>query len=387
MRRYATPRLAIMLVFSAFGALVGVWAGSIPQVTAQAGVSNSQLGLAFALSTLAAVSAMGLAGVIGRLVSNRAALLVLVPACVLATMALMSATSPVAFLALLVLQAVIMGLTDVFMNAEASYIEQRLKRPVFTAFHGIASLHMAVFAILSSFVTSAHGPLASSLPGAVLGFMALLATLRFIAPHAQPGEGEAVQPIRRLWWHVPLLLMGAAVGLSIAAESAAIFWSAKLIEEQTPELAQIYGIGVAFFGGCQALVRFVGDRLRSRFGEINLMLASFATAALAFAVLGLSPPLAVSALAFAFIGMGLACICPCLFALAALQSPGNRAAGMAVVSLVAGVPRIIVPLAIGFIASAGGMVAAFGLASFIPLAAIAIVLWLRSHGIRAVQPA
>jgi fucose permease len=282
------------------------------------------------------------------------------------------------FLACIMAQAATIGLTDIFMNAEASVIEHRLRRPIFTAFHGVASLHMAVFAILSSFLSAAIGPLAACLPAALLVAAAWVAVLLFVEKHENTGTARRLQSIGYLWRHVPLLLMGLAIGLSIAAESAAVFWSAKLVEEQSPELARIYGIGVAFFGGCQALVRFAGDRLRARFGEVNLMLISFAFAAVAFAVLGLAPPLAISAVAFALIGMGLACVSPCLFVLAANESPGNRPAGMAVVSLVAGLPRTIAPLLYGWIAATGGMVALFGFASFIPLGGIAIVLWLSS---------
>lgn len=387
MSRFATPRLAIMLVFAAFGSLVGTWAGSIPQVTARAGVSSVELGIALAASTLASVSAMALAGVLARRFSNRAAMLVLLPVFLLLTIGVMASRSPGVFLACIVLQAVTVGLTDIFMNAEASLIEHRLRRPVFAAFHGSASLSMAVFAILSSLITTAAGPLASCIPAALLALLAWLAVAKLVGGREQAEAAVQLQPIRQLWWHAPLLLMGLAIGLSIAAESAAVFWSAKLIEEQSPDLARIYGIGVAFFGACQALVRFVGDRLRSRFGEVNLMLVSFATAALSFSILGLAPPVIISAVAFALIGMGLACISPCLFVLAASQSPDNRPAAMAVISLVAGVPRVVAPLLFGWIAASGGMVAVFGLAAFIPLAGIAIVLWLRSHGIGAAAPA
>lgn len=379
MSRFATPRIAIMLVFSAFGALVGIWAGSIPHVTAQAGISNSQLGFALAISTLASVLAMGLGGVISRWVSNRTALLLLVPLFAAFTIGMMASRSPVMFIGFAVLQAVVLGLTDIFMNAEASSIEHRVRRPIFTAFHGTAALHMAIFAILSSFVTAAMGPLASCVPAVLLALMAWVAVLLFVDTDAPVLTMPKAEPIRRLWRHVPLLLLGLATGLSIAAEGAAVFWSAKLIEQQAPDLARIYGIGVAFFGVCEATVRFVGDRLRARLGEINLLLASFAISAVSFAVLGLAPPLGISAAAFALAGIGLACISPCTFALAARESPNNRPAALAVVSLVAGLPRTMAPLLFGWVAGSGGMVAVFGIAAFIPLAGIAIVLWLRTH--------
>ena len=73
---------------------------------------------------------------------------------------------------------------------------------------------------------------------------------------------------------LPLIIMGLAIGLSVAAETASLFWSAKLLNDQAPELAAIAGLGAAFYGACNAIVRFRGDRLRARYGEIPLLLAS-----------------------------------------------------------------------------------------------------------------
>ena len=147
-RPFLSPRLALMLVFAAFGACVGVWAGSIPLVTAQAQVSSYQLGLGLAASTLAAVLTMALGGVIGKHVSNRAVLLLVLPLDAVLTFGLLNAGSVALFYLFVIVQAAAMGLTDIFMNAEASAIEHDVKKPIFTAFHAVASLSMAVFAIV-----------------------------------------------------------------------------------------------------------------------------------------------------------------------------------------------------------------------------------------------
>ena len=119
---------------------------------------------------------------------------------------------------------------------------------------------------------------------------------------------------------LPLIIMGLAIGLSVAAETASLFWSAKLLNDQAPELAAIAGLGAAFYGACNAIVRFRGDRLRARYGEIPLLLASLALATAGFIVLGLSHSFTLNVIAFAGVGFGLAILCPCLFNLAA--SPG-----------------------------------------------------------------
>lgn len=377
-----SPRTAIMLVFAAFGSLIGLWAGSIPLVTLQAGVSSYQLGVGLAASTLVSVLSMSLGGVIGKHFSNRAVLLVLLPLDAVLTLGLMSSGSALLFFLFIMLQGAVMGLTDIFMNAEASAIEHDMQKPIFTAFHGGASLSMAIFAIVSSLVSAWAGPAVSACIGVLCVLIAFAATWHGVLPRSR--SIARVGRVGHLWRHVPLLLIGLAVGLSITAETTAIFWSGKLIQEQFPALASFYGIGAAFFGLCAAAVRFAGDKLRARYGEMNLLLLSFATGAVGYSILGLSLSLEINALAFASIGLGLAVVCPCLFLMAAGQLPGNRVAGMAVVSLVAGIPRVVAPWAIGWVATSSSLSYAFGLAAFVPLSAIVIILWLRANQQRVV---
>ena len=115
--------------------------------------------------------------------------------------------------------------------------------------------------------------------------------------------------------------------LIIAGETAALMWSAKLLDELAPSLAAIAGLGAAFFGICNAAVRFPGDRLRARFGDLPLMVVSLVIAICGFLVLGVSGNFAVSAAAFAAVGLGTAVLIPCIFALAARFVPANRAGG------------------------------------------------------------
>ena len=179
--------------------------------------------------------------------------------------------------------------------------------------------------------------------------------------------------------------MGLAIGLSVAAETSSLFWSAKLLNDQAPELAAIAGLGAAFYGTCNAIVRFRGDRLRARYGEIPLMLGSLALATAGFIVLGLSHSFALNVIAFAAVGFGLAILCPCLFNLAAAQVPANRAAGLSFVSLIAGPPRILAPWIFGWVATSQSTSFAFGLCALLMVVAFGLIISLQNvnYGVRA----
>jgi MFS family permease len=185
---------------------------------------------------------------------------------------------------------------------------------------------------------------------------------------------------------LPLVIMGLAVGISVAAETTSVFWSAKLLDEQAPSLAVIAGLGACFYGLCNALIRFTGDYLRGKFGDIRLMLISLATAICGFSALGLSNSFALSTVAFAAVGFGLAVICPCLFNMAAAQVPANRAAGLSFISAVAGPPRILAPWVFGWQAASHSTSFAFGLCGMALVVCFILILVLRQMQQKQIKP-
>jgi MFS family permease len=369
--KFASPRAASMLVFTAFGAVVGTFSGSIPAVLRQTGMSSETFGLALTGMSIATVTAMALGGRVARIASNRAILMALLPLIALALVLVMTTTSSALLLAALIFYGAVLGLTDCIMNAEASAIEHDLQRPVFTAFHAVLSLMIAFSAILSSLLTNLYGSLASCILPATVLAIAGWSTYRHMAARPLPRASfKGSAGIGSL----PLVLIGLAAGFANAAEMSAVFWSAELLHEMAPQLAAISGLGVAFFSICAASVRFPGDALRARFGDMRLVLASLATAIIGFISLWLSPSFVFSVLAFALVGLGLAIIYPCLFNLAARQVPHDRAGGIGFASMIAGGPRILAPYFFGWLSGTFSISAAFGACAIITFVSLLIVL-------------
>ena len=363
-----------MLVFAAFGAVVGAFSGSIPALVRQTGISSETFGLALTGLTLTNIVVMALGGAMSRRFAGRHVLLAALPLLALSLAAMMLAQRVAVFIAAMLAHGLVLGVTDLTMNAEGSAVENDLKRPVFTGFHGCVSLGIALFAILSSFLTARFGPGASALAAC------LLCALAWFAVFANSPSRPLQTKTERLGTSVvtaPLILMGIIVGLVISCETSALYWSAKLLDEAAPKLAAITGLGVAFYGMCNALVRFPGDALRARFGDFNLMMASSALAITGFACLGLSSSFTVGVFSFAVVGLGTAIISPCIYNMAAAQTPSNRAAGLSFALLVTGAPRIAVPAAFGALSGAFSTKAAFGLCAALMLAALALMAMLR----------
>lgn len=375
-----SARLAITTVFVTFGLALGALAGCMPSVMRNAGIGAKTFGLGLTFSTLLTVCAMALGGHIARHASNRAVLLAVLPAFALSLGAYLLAATPAWFFLAIPLMGLCFGLTDLFMNAEAVALEHDLRRPVYMSFHGGVSAGVAVMAVAASWMATRWGTgivAAVTATGFVLSW---LMVKRWIPPRPL-AAGKAAR-MRGLPNRSALMLLGIAAGLIIAAETAALLWSAKLLDDIAPALAAIAGLGAAFFGACNAAVRFPGDRMRALVGEMPLMLGSLAVSICGFVALGVSSSFTVSVAAFASIGLGLALLTPTIFAMSARLVPENRAGALSFVSLLTAVPRVLAPLAFGMVAAQFGTAYAFGLVALGLLASLALIVtfWKRSAG-------
>ncbi|WP_374333248.1 hypothetical protein [Aestuariivirga sp.] len=374
----SSPRTAISIVFVTFGIAIGALAGSMPSVMRNAGIDAETFGLGLTLSTALTVGAMSVGGQIARMASNRAVLLTVLPAFALSLGAYLTAASPLWFFATIPVMGLCFGLTDLFMNAEAVALEHDLRRPVYMGFHGGVSAGVGVMAVAASWLSTQWGTWAVAAVAAAMFALSWAMVRRSVL--ARPlAAGRAAQ-MGTLPNKVPLMLLGIAAGLIIAAETAALLWSAKLLDELAPSLAAIAGLGAAFFGICNAAVRFPGDRMRRIIGEMPLMLVSLAVSICGFLALGLSGSFLISVAAFASVGFGLALLIPTIFALSARLVPENRAGALSFVSLLTALPRTLAPLAFGLVAARLGTAFAFGLVAVGLLASLGLILTFKRKG-------
>jgi hypothetical protein len=173
---------------------------------------------------------------------------------------------------------------DVTMNAEGARIERRLGRPILARLHAAASAGMAIGAILGSLIVASRTPWAAGLVAALGLAAAGLAYGR--AAEGEPGPATVAFPsgVRGLSFSPALIGLGIVIGVSIAAETAALLWSTLLLRAEAPKLAAIAGLGGAFFSACQMTLRFNADVIRLRFSDQRIIVGSFAVATAGFAI-------------------------------------------------------------------------------------------------------
>ncbi len=379
--RTTSARWVVTGVFFAFAIGIGLWAGATPVLMRQAGVDAAGLGIALTLNAAAYVAAMTGAGALARRVEPRRMILMLLPLHALAFLAIFAAGSPPALMLGLAAMGATAGAIDLAMNAEGTAVERELGRPVLTRMHAAGSAAFALGAIGGSLIATRVGPLACAAIIAVVVLLVAASVARLGPRHATAAGGGAARIGARVGPVV--LLLGAVLGLSIAAETTAAMWSSKYLERQAAELAAYAGAGAAFFAGCQAVIRFLGDGLRRRFGDPRLISVSLALAAVGFGVVATIEGFGPSLVGFALVGLGTGCVVPCCFALIARSDPPRAAPALAMASLLAGAIRLPTPLYLGFVATAWSDAVAF---AGIALGLVAgLVLFQRARG-RMLQP-
>lgn len=362
----------MLLTFAAFGSVVGTQVGSLPVLVQQAGVSPWHFGLAGSLGMLANILSLSLGGIVNRFASHRAVLLAALPLVALALFYALTVASIAAFLLSFILLSAVLGAIDLFMNAEASIVEEERRIASFNTYHGTVMLAIAGFALLGSIVSVKIAPWAGIL-FAVAPLAAAWVAVYLYAPARPPRTPEARKSSSPLPLRL-LAIVGLAAGFNVTCEVAAIQWSGQLLAATAPELAALSGLGLAFYGLCAGTMRLFGDRFRTRYGDLKIMSVSLSVAIAGFIVLGFKPGFWISVFAFAAVGFGLAVIFPSLFSLVGRLAPESRASAMSFASLVSGLPRIALPWALGVIAAAEGVNAVFGALALVATGALLLIV-------------
>ena len=205
----------------------------------------------------------------------------------------------------------LIGGMDVAMNANAVAVERHMSRAIMSSSHAFWSLGGffgggAGGLVIQNFGHVAHAAAVTAIAFAVF----VLAAGSVIAdrPHA-------VQQHRkfRLPKSPTVYLVGVMALFSMIPEGAVLDWGALYLQQERGTNLATAGFAFGLFAGAMALMRFLGDGVRNRFGAVNTLRVSSLIAAAGMLVAGLSPYPWLVIAAFALAGIGIANVVPILF--------------------------------------------------------------------------
>lgn len=360
-------RVAVSIMFLMNGLLVGGWAPAIPVFKDKHGLAESELGLMILLIGIGSLLTMPITGAI---IARRGSTGILVLAawlCVpLLPLALFAPNLWLAGIALLLFGGGL-GSMDVAMNANAARIEDHHSKAIMSSCHGFWSLGALIGSGVGGTLLGLFGLGTQALSIACLMLLGtFIAMSRLMRDEVERGEGIE-KPKLALPRTVTIYLVAIIAFAGFTAEGTVLDWAALFLREDRNVPEWMAGYAFAAFAGTMALVRFVGDPVRNRLGDLRTMQISASLALVGFLMAGLAPNLTGTLLGFAIAGLGLANVVPVAFA-AADRVPGiPRGIGISVATFCGYAGILVAPPLIGFVAEHVDYAVIFACVAALPL--------------------
>lgn len=362
-------RLAVRLAFLVAGFGVAGWAPLVPFARLRLGVDEAALGVLLLCLGLGSVAAMVAAGVLCTRLGTKPVILVsgLGLAATLPLLAL--APTPVTLGAALGVFGACLGSLDVAMNLNALEVERAADRPLMSGFHGMYSVGGFIGAgFMTLLLTTGFEALPAIVVAAALMVVAMVVAWPFVLATGRSSEGPLFVRPRGVVW-----LMAVLAAATFLVEGAMLDWSALLVTGAGLVPTSQGGLGFMLFSVAMTVGRFAGDAIVARLGDRTTLRAGGAIGVAGVALLLWAPTASLAFAGFALIGLGASNLVPVLFRRAGQQRVMPAAFAVSAVTTAGYAGVLLGPAAIGFVADAIGLPAAFwglaGLLALVPLAA------------------
>ncbi|GIL00422.1 MAG: MFS transporter [Alphaproteobacteria bacterium] len=377
--RFPRARIGVSLLFFMNGFTVGSWAPKIPEFAARLGLSESQLGMmivAFGVGSLMAMPA------VGAMVAREGSRRVLRASALAAAFTILAVTLvpdiATAVMAVVFLGAAVGGM-DVAMNASAVAAERAQRRAIMSSCHGFWSLGGLVGAGAGGWLIERLGVPDHALIVTGVALVLVVAAWPLVlddGPDKSGARGRVALPLTPLPW-----LIGIMALMAMIPEGAVLDWGALYLRAERDGTITQSGFVFGAFSAAMALLRFMGDGVRERFGPVATMRACALTAMAGLAVAGLGGNAALVIAGFAIAGIGLSNLVPIAFS-AAGNLPGLAPGiGLSLVTFMGYSGALFAPTFLGFVGEVTGFGAIFtGLA--VLLAVVLALSGLARHAAR-----
>ncbi|MEM6462784.1 MAG: MFS transporter [Pseudomonadota bacterium] len=357
-------RAAVSAMFLMNGFIVGSWAPLVAELAARHGLSESSVGLLIVALGTGSIIVMPLCGALIARIGARPVLRVTSIAVSLSLLPVVLAPNPIVLGLSLLFFGGMIGSMDIAMNANAVVVERRRLRAIMSSCHGFWSLGGLIGAAGGGVLIDRFGANTQIAIVTALAFVAAIAFLGRIAADLPAVDGS--KPRFRLTLAPMPYVVGLIALFSMVPEGAVIDWGALYLREDLGADVVYSGLAFGAVAASMALMRFVGDAARQRFGAVATLRWSAIVAAggMITAALATSPAAAIAG--FAICGIGLANLVP-----VALSAAGNLpglppGVGISIATCMGYSGILLAPALIGFVAEYNSFSVAFlGLAALL----------------------
>ena len=345
----------------------------IPDLQLKAGLLESELGLVLVAAPIGASLVFVMASPLIEFFGTRLLFLVSLPLLSLSAAVLsLTASMPVMF-AVLFVNGVLSAAGSVAMSIETDRIEAGTGARIMNRCHGMWSVGYFLSSLLAGAIRSAGVDPVLHLWAVVP--LVLVAVLAVAGPMAQFPPRAFAGPARRSGFAspTPAVLVIVAFGLGVCLlENTSLVWATILVRDTFDVAPMVESSALPALIMAMALGRLFSDRFIDLYGPRRV---GGVTAALALAGLSIvvtAPNAWLVLFGFAVAGLGSGVAFPLMMSAAARLGDRPASQNVAAVTLLVQIALLGMPVAVGAIAEAWGVRAAFG--CLLPLIALGLVM-------------
>ncbi len=375
-------RIAVSTFFCVNGFLYANWTARLPELQRFFGLNNAQLGSVLFCIALGSMSAMPFAGWLGSKFGSDAIVKVTsLLFCVAIPLVAISQNEWIIRLCFFFLGAA-SGSMDVTMNGQAVLVERLWGKVIFSSFHAVFSIGMAIGAAVGGVFSNFQIPLQTHLTIlAVLGTLPIIwASTKLIKDKPEMAENIVLEEKTDKFLALKTILpFGIIAFCCMTGEGSMVDWSAIFMNKVVGQSEVLSAWAFGIFGVSMTIGRIFGDYFTLKLGKQKLMLID---ALLSIAGLGITLAFVSvwsTFVGFFLVGLGLSTIVPIVFSSAGNLKNISPSAGISMATSIGYSGFFIGPPTIGYLAEAFDLRVGLGFVLFLFVLMAGIITFISTN--------
>ncbi|WP_074673245.1 MFS transporter [Selenomonas ruminantium] len=349
---------ATRAVFFIGGFGAASWAPLVPLLRQRLAIGEDILGLLLLCIGIGSLLTMPLSGAAAVRVGCRKVLTFSSIAFALLLFLLSQISDILLAIPVLLLFGAIMGCIDVVANVQAVIVEKAAGKRLMSGMHGLWSVGGFAGAGLFGVWVGGLGfnPTVSTLIATGIMVTAILFFARFLLPYGGDAGGKMLAVPKGI-----VAFVGVIACIAFLVEGAIMDWSGVFLTTVRGFDMSMAGTGFTVFSAAMLTMRLVGDKLVQKMGQKIIILGGSVLAFAGFLAVIFAPQAWLLYAGFFAIGVGSANVVPVFFSLLGKQKDMSIGLAVPAVSTLGYLGILMGPAAIGALAHATSLYAAFGL--------------------------
>lgn len=347
-KQYSSARIAVSLIFMMSGFNLGNWAPKIPFIIESLHITEASMGNLLLLVGLGGLVMMPISSYLVSKFGTRGPTLYLATFSSLSLLLITLAPDyAIAGVAMFLAGIFIIGM-DIAMNSNVLVVEKKQKINFMSSCHGWWSVGGIIGSLTAGTIIQ-HIGIFYHVVYVTLSCLVMVGYSWSRILKDRPAEPKVYNSFT-LPRKPTIYLLGIMCFMAILPEGAIIDWGALYLINELGSSTSAAGYAFAAMSASMALVRFLGDFLKQKYGSVSIMRASCVIGAAGMIIGGQATSMVVAMVGFAIAGVGIANLVPIIISAAGKQDDVSASVGISTVGFMSSIGLMSAPALLGYAA-------------------------------------